>query len=42
LATPSAGGGSPHPGGWKVFVFGFLLFGAVMVGGGALGIMLSR
>jgi hypothetical protein len=42
LATTSAASGSPHPGGWKAFVVRFLMFGAVMVGGVALGIMLSR
>ena len=42
LATTSAASGSPHPGGWKAFVVRFLMFGAVMVGGGALGIMLIR
>jgi hypothetical protein len=42
LATTAAASGSPHPGVWKAFVIRFLMFGAVMVGGGALGIMLSR
>jgi len=42
LAATSAASGSPPPGIWKAFGLRFLMFGAVMVAGGALGIMLSR
>jgi hypothetical protein len=42
LATTSAGSGSPPPGGWRVLAVRFLIFGAVVVGGGALGMMLHR
>jgi len=42
LASTSAGSYAPLPGVWKAFVARFLIFGAVIAGGAALGLSLSR
>ena len=42
LASTSTGGCAPLPGVWQAFALRFLMFGAVIAGGTALGIMMGR